>query len=107
MRVIFLVSLLVSLHLVTPFWILLPMGRIIRAIFPLTYIWILTIFLLGFVIWFIRRIILLNYLLVLEKRFKDKNELYLCFAVSCSFFRKSICLLTLKLTILTNHYEYI
>ena len=47
MRVFFLVSLLTSLHLVTPFWILLPLGRIIHAFLPLTTLWILTIFLHG------------------------------------------------------------
>ena len=47
MRVFFLVSLLTSLHLVTPFWILLPLGRIIHAFFPFIATWILIFFLHG------------------------------------------------------------
>jgi len=43
----FLVSILVLLHLTTPFWILLPLGKTVHAFFPLTTTWILTIFLHG------------------------------------------------------------
>ena len=42
-----LVATLVFLHLLTPFWILLPLGRAVHAFFPLTTTWILTIFLHG------------------------------------------------------------
>ena len=42
-----LVATLVFLHLLTPFWILLPLGRAVHVFFPLTTTWILTIFLHG------------------------------------------------------------
>ena len=42
-----LVSILVVLHLTTPFWNLLPLVRTVHAFFPLTTTWILTIFLHG------------------------------------------------------------
>ena len=35
-----LVLMLVLLHLTTPFWILLPLGRIIHVLFPLTWYWL-------------------------------------------------------------------
>ena len=35
-----LVWMLVFLHLTTPFWILLPLGRTIHVLFPLTWYWL-------------------------------------------------------------------
>ena len=44
---VFLVATLVFLHLLTPFWIFLPLGMAVHAFFALTTNWILTIFLHG------------------------------------------------------------
>ena len=53
----FLVSILVLLHLTTPFWILLPLGRTVHAFFPFTATWILTFFLHGILfIWFVKSV---------------------------------------------------
>ena len=41
---------LVLLHLITPFWILLPLGRTVHALSPLTVYWLVMLGIHGLVL---------------------------------------------------------